>query len=243
MSKCKVENGFIWKLMSTGAVASAGLLLGINSATALSYSAQPISAVVIDAESRQPLEGVNALIVWQLQNSDGGGGPFWIFEEAVTDNQGRVNFPGWGPKAVPWGLGDRAWRLGPDQPAIYLFKSGYPFGEMSNPWESWMLGNRAWTGDVIRSSVWNNKTIELRRFVGTEEQYLNRLSIVAGGLPLQECRWAKFPRFTAALVVERGNRVKSPMTNSLPTMNSLEAQAKNERDCPAPAVVLGPFLK
>lgn len=239
----KVSSIRNWKAYAAVAAAGAGLLLVFHYANALSYSAEPITAVVVDAETRQVLESVNVLVLWDLEDPNGRGGPYWIFEETVTDKEGRFQFPGWGPKPVPRTLGGPAWRLGSEQPVIYLFKSGYSLESVSNPWESWMLGNLAWTGEAVRRSVWNGKTIELRRFAGSEQQYLNQLSIIVGRLPLQGCRWAKIPRFTAALVLERGDRIKFPMTSSLPTIEELTDQAKAEPDCSSPVVVLGPHLK
>jgi hypothetical protein len=202
-------------------------------ATALSYSAKPISLVVVDAETKQPIEGVIALVVWKLQNTDGGGGIFWVFEEAVGDKQGHVMFPGWGPKVVPsTTIGELKLRLGPDQPTIYLFKSGYPFGVVGNDWESWMLGNSAWTGDLVRASIWDNKTVEIRRFVGAERQYLAGLSSTASRMPLHACQWANFPRFTAALVRERGDRFDSSEFESLPTIKYLKSDAAYVSGCP-----------
>jgi len=232
-----------WRVYAAVALTGAGLLLVFHYANALSYSAEPITATVIDAESRQALEGVNVLVLWDLEDPNGRGGQHWAFEETVTDKEGRFHFPGWGPKPVPRTLGSPAWRLGSEQPVVYLFRSGYPLESVSNPWESWMLGNSTWTGEKLRRSVWTGKTIELRRFSGSEQQYLNQLSIIAGGLPLQDCDWAKIPRLTAALVLERGDRVKFPMTSGLPTIEELEDQAKAVRDCSSPTVVLRPYLK
>jgi hypothetical protein len=210
-------------------------------ATALSYSAKPISLVVVDAETKQPIEGVIALVVWQLQNSNGGGEVIWFFEEAVGDKQGRVMFPGWGPKVVRQTIGELKMRLGPDQPTIYLFKSGHPFGVLSNEWESWMLGNSAWTGDPVRASYWNGKTIELRKFEGTKYQYVDSLARDAVGLPFQGCRWANIPRFTAALISEQGDRKSKFM--GLPTIESLKASAQNSPGCPMPDKLLAPYLR
>ena len=230
-----------WKAYAAIAVVVAGLLLGFHYANALSYSAEPITAVVVDEESRQALEGVHVLVLWDLQDSDGGGGPYWIFEETITDKEGRLHFPGWGPKPVPRNLGDPAWRLGPDQPAIYLFKPGYSLEAVHNPWESWMLGNRAWTGDLVRSSVWNGKSIPIKKFQGSNQQYIDTLALSSDGLPTQNCLWARIPRFTAALVAIQGGLV--PRSTGLPTIKSLEDGITSPPGCASPREILGPFLK
>lgn len=213
------------------ALVAAMLMATMQTAAALRYSATPIWATVIDGDTRKPLEGVIALIIWELQDSNGGAGGYWIFEEAVSNSLGNFAFPGWGPKEVPQEKGDPPWRLGPDQPSIFLFKSGYPMGTVFNPWESGMLGDRTWTGDRVRSSIWNGKTIELRKFVGTNYEYLSVLSRRAGHLPLQACNWARIPRFTAALVRERGERYGPLEFVSLPTIRDLEFDAKSHPGC------------
>ena len=232
-----------WSLIATVAMVLVGHLATTEPAFALTYSAKSISAVVIDADTKQPLSDVNVLVVWELQDSNASSESTWVFMEAITDKNGHFAFSGWGPKVVPQSLRELPRRLGPEQPTFYLFKSGYLFGIEANPWESWMLGNRAWTGDLIRSSVWNGKTFELEKFAGSNGQYLDRLSMTAGGLPMQACRWAQIPMLTAALVKERGDRIKFPATSSLPTMKSLEEKAKSVPGCPSPQVVLAPYLK
>ena len=239
-----IGGGWKWRAMvAMGAIATTLLLAGAAPALALSYSAKPISATVIDADTKQPLSGVNVLIEWTLQNSNASSESFWVVDEAVTDAQGRFTLSGWGPQLVPQRLTELPRRLGPEQPTIYVFKSGYEFESASNPRDSWMIGNRQWTGDLVRSSYWDSKSIKLKKFVGSTKQYLDGLSPMADRLPLHGCRWAKVPRFTAALVMERGERINPPATSGLPTMKELESDAKKEPGCPAPAQVLAPYLK
>jgi hypothetical protein len=230
-----------WKAFAAIAVAGAGLLLAFHYANALSYSAEPITATVVDAETGQALEGVNVLVLWDLQDPNARGAPYWIFEEAVTDKEGRFHFPGWGPKPVPRTLWGPAYRLGPEQPVIYLFKPGYPLESVSNPWESWMLGNSSWTGGLVRSSVWSGQTIEIKKFQGSRQQYIDRLALSTDGLPTQNCLWARIPRFTAALVAIQGDLV--PRSIGLPTIQSLEAGITSPAGCASPREVLNPYLK
>ena len=230
-----------WKTFAAIAVAGAGLILALQYANALNYSAEPITAIVVDAESRQALEGVNILVLWDLEDPNGRGGPFWLFEETITDKEGRFHFPGWGPKRVPRTLVSPAWRLSSDQPVIFLFKPGYPLEQVRNPWESWMLGNSAWTGPLVRSSVWNEKTIEIKKYKGSGQQYIDALSRETMGMPLQNCQWAKFPRFIAALVAIQADLV--PRSDGLPTIRSLEAGITSPPGCASPREILGPYLK
>src|SRR6266849_1854255 len=73
-------------------------------ACATTYSAEPIEAWVVDADSGQPIEGVVVTANWELEIGTLGGnipvGQIMVME-TVTDQKGRFYFPAWGPKAVP----------------------------------------------------------------------------------------------------------------------------------------------
>lgn len=218
-------------------------LIAPHRANALSYSAEPISAQLIDAETREGLSDVVVLVMWRLEDAGGGAAPLIRFAEAVSDASGRFTFQGWGPQVVPSAPDGRLWRLNSEQPVLVAFKPGYLFGVVSNEWESSSLGNVGWTGSPVRRSVWSGRQIQLRRFDGEKQQYLNLLSGVAWQLPLQGCRWAEIPQFTAALVNVRGTQAYFPEMISLPTIRTLEAKANDTPGCPSPRLVLGPYLK
>jgi hypothetical protein len=235
-----------WSLLirqwrTIGVIAAA--LAGATNAVALSYSARPISAQVIDAESKEPLADVIVLVLWDLEDIRGGGGDVLRIEETVGDQRGHFAFAGWGPQKVPASPDGRLWRLDTEQPILYLFKLGYRLKVVTNYPDMRPLGNPTWTGDPVRASEWNGKQIELQRFDGTGDQYVNALSSAAGRLPIQECRWAQVPRLTAALVRARESAPEQRrIINSLPTMKSLEAEAAAE-GCPSPRILLAPYLK
>src|SRR5947209_3399798 len=66
------------------------------------YSAEPITATVVDADTKEPLEGVVVVAHWEMKGGLEGGnveGEVMIME-AVTDAQGKFHFPAWGPKKV-----------------------------------------------------------------------------------------------------------------------------------------------
>ena len=72
---------------------------------ATAYSAKEIEARVIDADTRQPLEGVNVVAHWVLHfGMEGGQQTDLELMETVTDKNGRFHFPAWGPKPIPAGL-------------------------------------------------------------------------------------------------------------------------------------------
>lgn len=77
------------------------LLTPSLSACAKTYSAKPITATVVDAETWEPLEGVNVVAEWILHY------PTWRSDgslevaEAVTDKKGSFIFPAGGRKRFP----------------------------------------------------------------------------------------------------------------------------------------------
>lgn len=164
-------------------------------ATPLRYSAEPIEATVIDAETKQPLEGVVVTANWQLEEGTFGGnvqaGQLMVME-AVTDKDGKFRFPSWGPTTV--------WRghLVNDDPQLLLFKSGYEYQRLYNHVS--MSAYREYVLKPVRRSDWNGKTIELKPFKGTVEEYAKRfenlnyeLEHIATGQP-EDCHWKKLQK-------------------------------------------------
>lgn len=136
------------------------------------YSAEPIDARVIDAETKQPLEGVVVTADWELRGGASPGGSTTVGElmvmEAVTDKNGQFHFPAWGPIRQFKG------ELHNHDPRLILFKSGYEYRILSN--EPRFDAEAAL--QPVRHSQWNGKTIELQKFVGTPEQWFGMLERV-----------------------------------------------------------------
>lgn len=175
------------------------------------YSAEAIEARMVDAETKKPIEGAVVAANWQLYYSTVGGrvpGSQLMVMEAVTDKDGRFHFPAWGPKKVPKYKPQKGdvWIahipfLVPDSyldnhdPQLLLFKPGYEYKRLINEVSS--KTNMA----SLRRSEWNGKTIELKLFKGTGEEYVRHLSFLTGGLRFIEddCQWKKTPRMLMAL--------------------------------------------
>lgn len=137
-------------------------------ASPLTYSAEPIEAWVIDAVTKKPMEGVIVTANWQLvEGTLGGSRPLGQLKvmEAVTDKNGRFAFPAWGPVEVTKG------HLVSDDPQLLLFKSGYQYLRLSNQYTS----DRELRLRPVRRSDWNGKTIEMKRFTGTPEEWFKML--------------------------------------------------------------------
>lgn len=189
------------------------------------YSAEAIEARVVDAETKQPLEGVVVVAHWQLFYSTVGGrvpGDQLMVLEAVTDKDGKFTFPAWGPKKVPKYKPQKGdvWIahipfLVPDSylderdPQLLLFKPGYEYRGIQNSLRS--------TTDPspLRRSEWNGKTIEMKRFVDRPlsigphkyetSAYADHLSFLSTSLEtvIDDCNWKKIPRMLLALKAQK----------------------------------------
>ena len=130
------------------------------------YSAEPIEAWVIDAETKQPLEGVIVTANWQLEEGTFGGnvpvGQLMVME-AVTDNNGRFYFPAWGP------IKPKKGHLVIRDPQLLIFKSGYKHVGLENEF------SQNYNKGAMRRSDWNGKRIEMKKFTGTSKEWFKML--------------------------------------------------------------------
>jgi hypothetical protein len=191
---------------------------------AFSYSAKEIEGWVVDAETHQPLEGVNIVAHWTLLVGDHGRETDLVLMEAVTDSNGRYYFPEWGPVPIPAGLPPGA-RMQNRDPAIVFFKSGYGWTGVSNE----ITGPASDLGSAVRTSDWNRKTIEFKRFPGTLDQYGRFVSAVLTDVSWGGCEWKKIPRMMVALNREAERLSQQHVFNGLPTFRQIEntAEGKN----------------
>lgn len=188
-------NRFISK---TGSLVLAAAYLSVLPACAgpVTYQAEPIEAWVVDANTRQPLEGVVVVAHWVLEgglHTDRVGD--LVILETVTDKQGRLHFPAWGPI--------RHWktsRLTYMDPRILIFKNGYEYAVFSNRLTTDALKGE---GGPIRRSDLNGKTVGLIPFKGTDEKYAelvhnldNQMRFARYG---DSCEWQKVPRMLVEL--------------------------------------------
>ncbi len=190
-----------WRRNVIGLVWLYALVSGLPAcASPLKYSAEPIEATVIDAETKQPLEGVVVAANWQLEQGTVGGniqaGQLMVME-AVTDKAGKFSFPDWGPKTT------RNSFLVNDDPQLLLFKRGYEYRRLNNPYTS----DRELRLRPVRRSEWNGKTIPLRPFKGEQEEYAEHIYRLGSDMDSmldfargnEDCYWKRTPRMLAAL--------------------------------------------
>jgi len=195
-------------------------------ATAQTYSAKPITATVVDAETGKPLEGVNVVAHWQLHDRKTRE-PVGDLEllETVTDKEGRFHFPGWEGKAPP-NVGPYETRLGNVDPWMFLFRSGYKPRSAVNPLQPDRLREENHTWE--RYSYWDGKVIKLEKFTGDLGSY----AFFAGGTLMGvgiglNCPWKKTPRFFASLIKERQRLDSLGIRSALPTLERIESNFKS----------------
>ncbi|MDQ3267961.1 MAG: carboxypeptidase-like regulatory domain-containing protein [Pseudomonadota bacterium] len=185
---------------------------------ATAYSAKEIEARVIDADTKQPLEGVNVVAQWTLEGGmEGGVLTSLMLMESVSDKNGRFYFPAWGPKPIPSGLPWNA-RLKNEDPGMVMFKSGYELKGLSNE----ITGPYPGTGPAVRTSQWNGKTIELKRYQGPLGRYGSLVEGVTGGVFYGRCRWKSIPQMIVALDKESQWLRKAHVLSGLVTISKIE---------------------
>lgn len=159
----------------------------------LTYSAEPINAQIVDAETKRPIEGVVIVANWQLKEGTLGGsvpaGQLMVME-TVTDKEGKFTFPAWGPKTTWKG------HLVNEDPQLLIFKSGYRYRRLLNAYSS----SREARLKEIRRSDWNGKQIELEllQAMSVQSQYENLLDFSKevdnfATWHLDPCQWTKLP--------------------------------------------------
>jgi hypothetical protein len=118
------------------------------------YTADPIEAWVVDAETGKPIEGAVVTANWQLVSTslDTGGRKLRQLEvmETTTDKQGRFHFPGF--TRINFTLDE----LREEDPQILIFKSGYRYMRSVNRYP-----DEGRAAGVKRSSSATGKTLRL----------------------------------------------------------------------------------
>ncbi len=162
------------------------------------YSAEATTAKVVDADTKKPIAGVIVTANWQLEQGTVGGnvpvGQIMVME-TITDKDGKFTFPAWGPKWTFKG------HLVIDDPQLLLFKGGYEYRGLQNE-----VTTRYNKGS-LRHSDWNGKTIEMKRFEGSLEEYakqtywlsvdMDRIHDYAHGA--KTCSWKNTPQMLSSL--------------------------------------------
>jgi hypothetical protein len=183
------------------------------------YTAEPIAARIVDADTGAPVEGVNVVAAWQAKGGLEGGnimGYVTVMED-VTNANGEFSFPGWGPKR--WSNG--AIRDG--APLLILFKPGYDAALL---WES-KYGVEFAPSHL--SSSWNGMAIPLKKYEGSldlYDQYLSGLrTFVSTLLRKGACEWKSMPRALATIDQLHRSLAAANVFAGLPSLDAMESLA------------------
>ena len=188
--------------------------------TPAEYSAKPIEAWIVDAETKQPIEGVVVVANWQISAGEGmQAGSKYIqlnILETVTDKTGRFYFPAWGPEPNPTMFGYIEF----DDPGLTLFKHGYQFEHLVSIFE------KAPRRGALRYSDWDGKTIKLKKASTDPKELVSSFGslqiyidpIVANK---RACDWAKIPKMLKAIYQEKEWMVQQGIRNGISPIDSV----------------------
>jgi hypothetical protein len=181
------------------------------------YTSPAFGGSVVDEATQQPLEEVIVVAHWELQRTaiqTVTVGQLKVLE-TLTDAHGKYQFPTWAQAASPLD------HVSPDSPDLLFFKSGYLPYRTSN----YDTKNNA-AGPVLRSDS-DGKTIALKKFTGSLEEYARQMENFERGLDFafrhQDCLWQKIPRILIAMDGEKKLLKARQISNSL---HSLEYRDK-----------------
>ena len=166
------------------------------------YNMQGMEGTVVDKATGEPIGGVMIVEVWEVGGGfEGHTVDYLPLQEAVTDRNGRYEFPARGTKHVEEGF------LTADSPRLIYFMPGYIFKSESNRYHP----DRRF--EFNRRSDWHQKTIELEKFEGPLTQQakdLERFSSVLGDFTGRGgwCIWIGIPK-TLRLVRREDIRLES----------------------------------
>src|SRR5258706_11496207 len=138
-------------------------LFSACAAVPLTYSADSLEARVVDAETKQPISGAVVVATWVLVGGEHPGRTeALVVKEAITDADGKFQFPAWGPVLRP-----ESGVLDVLDPEMVIVKAGYLLG-VANNYGDGSPGKRL--NLQVRNSIWNKKDIEVKRRGGSKSE-------------------------------------------------------------------------
>ena len=199
----------------------------VLSACATIYQSKPIHARVVDAGTGEPLEDVVILVDWRLTTASGNDAGSLAMQEEVSDEEGEFEIPALPPTQVSDG-GASGIRLPATAPDVLLFKPGYRWISLANPGASSARTALDGAGPRERESIWNGKTIALKKFEGDLQSYARHVSQAFRGTT--GCGFRKSPVMYIALFEVRERLLELGIPNSIVSIDQLEDQARGH-DC------------
>lgn len=180
------------------------------------YSADAITATLVDAETKAPLPGVHVVAEWAIRGRMNYGNVVGYMNvmETVTDKDGRFHFPARGPR-----FNFHFGAIFQEAPGLILFKAGYRYAAVANN------GSVLVSAPYNLTSDWNGQTISLQPLV-------SNASYDEGYIPLRtdleflrrEGYWGDIRQFLCALSRERTALNRRNISSLLYTSQSLREQ-------------------
>lgn len=202
--------------------------LSLAQASSTRYAASAIEGRVTEVGADVPLPGVIVVVSWELLDSALLPIGQAMAMETVTDQAGHFSFAAWGPKRLP----PKA-RLDPKAPQLLFFKEGYQYRWLTNDKKAGAGGG------APLSSVWNGKTVELRRLpadavaqIGARVVSKHSLSLSNLSIALdwayrgKNCEWKQVPRMIAAVDRTKQAFERRGIRSDLKSIGDLPASAK-----------------
>jgi hypothetical protein len=127
------------------------------------YFANSIDAQVVEKDTGKPVDGVNVVAIWILENGFPEAGPSDILkvEEAYTDQNGKFHLDKWGPrfKFIAY--------LGSYSPLLILYDNNHKIKTLENHRIDGQFRK------VVRESDWNHTTIQMKRNSSIQDRLSN----------------------------------------------------------------------
>jgi hypothetical protein len=161
------------------------------------YRGAEIKGQVVDADTKEPIEGVVVVAKWELYCAnpvDGSHCKVLHVYEAVTDKEGRYSMPSWGPKMRPrktylthfdpytlyFKKGyEASWLINSDPERFYKYYKSVDFENISfKNFEKRVGFTRYEHHRSLRESVWDGRTIEMKRFEGSNRDLFHMLNSI-----------------------------------------------------------------
>jgi hypothetical protein len=223
---------------------SATVLLASLAACATNYGGAPLSGRVVDAQTKQPLEGVIVMQYWELRKPTVVGHSEFAgvlhLEETVSDRQGQYSFRSWGPVSVPFRT-----VVYPTSPSLYLFKPGYLLEGQSNFARS--RPSEAHEDSRSLRSEWDNHTFELKPAAGSRDydrlmqEFQSNFSFIFRKVTYQpDCHWVKIPRMISEIYKEKQKLLRAGDSSVI----AVDLERFPDQDsCGNASTVFGDYLK
>lgn len=210
------------------------------------YSAEAIEAWVIDADTKNPIEGVVVTANWQLDGGLEGHTPVkqMMILETTTDKNGHFHFPAWGPISRPFNA-----KLRFQDPQILIFKKYYTYLALENN----LVGLKGRGKHSLRKFDFNRETFEIKIIKSISERdvenfsNLNDIVEFSTRLP-KECAWKKIPK----MIIEINKHKKYFKDNGVGNISTIDDHLfsndeyfsnNNETQCGSPKVFFRNYLK